>query len=105
MSADYTRIKGPDEQPDGGEQEIVTYHRDQYFDFVEALYKKYPGEWFAIAIEHEDNETGMVTGRIIAHHPASGMTFMPVQEYRQKHPNIDIDFFTTDMARPIWSPI
>jgi hypothetical protein len=102
MSADHSRIGRPDQQPDDGELEIVTYHRARYFEFVEDLTKKYPDEWFAIAIEHEDEETGMVTGRVLGHEWSSGMLLWPMREYRKKHPNTVIAFFRTNTGRLIW---
>jgi hypothetical protein len=101
MDADRTEIERPDEQPDD-ELEIVTYHRSRKDEFVEELTKKYPDEWFAIAIEHEDDKTGMVTGRVLAHDWSSGILLWPMREYWRKHPNTVIDYFRTNTGRLVW---
>ena len=75
--------------------EIVEYYYDAFGDLIDTLYQKHPGEWFAVAIEHEDEETGHVIGKIIAHDELAGLVTCAVIEHRRRHPDARIAFFST----------
>ena len=78
--------------------EIVEYYYDAYGDFVDKLYRKHPGEWFALAIEHEDDKTGHVLARIIAHHEIESLVTCALIEYHRQHPGAHVAHFFTGEA-------
>ena len=80
--------------------EIVEYYQGAFGDFVDALYRKHPGEWFAIAIEHEDDKTGHVIGRIIAHDEFASFVDCAVVEHHRRHPDARFAVFCTGEADP-----
>lgn len=78
----------------------MQYHEDHYLDFVEELYRKYPGHWFAILITKEGAATGITEGRVLAHGRNSGVVGKIAYDYHLEHPEAVIKAFTTAMAAP-----
>ncbi len=77
----------------------VRFREAEFMEFVSSLYHDYPEEWVAIAVEHEDRETGEVAGTIIAH--SGGLYDMtPMRLYHRAYPEGVIRLFSTRMTGP-----
>lgn len=97
---------GPGESRDDpeasqGKQQRVEYYHGAFLELASELHRDHPGEWFAIAIEHEDEETGHTIGRIIAHSPLDSLVICAIIEHRRKYPDVQIELFTTEIVDPV----
>ncbi|GEM_PF-3029685 len=78
----------------------VHFREADFMKFVRKLYRTYPDEWIAIAVEYEDRETGETSGTIIAH--SGGLDGMaPASAYHRANPERIIRMFSTRMVQPV----
>jgi hypothetical protein len=77
---------------------VISYREDAFFSFVRKLRRKYAGQWIALAINHEDYETGETRGTIVAHGWTQSGTLQAAGAYHAVHPETTIRFFTTDVV-------
>ncbi|HEY7293693.1 MAG TPA: hypothetical protein VH916_01580 [Dehalococcoidia bacterium] len=77
----------------------VRFRAVEFMDFVSSLYHDYPDEWVAMAVEHEDRDTGEIAGTIIAH--SGGLYGMaPAAMYHRAYPEGVVRLFSTRMTGP-----
>jgi integrase len=79
--------------------ERVTFNDDDFEAFLDALYRRYPYQWIALAMGETDPETGLTHGEILAHDVDHVRVADVAVAHRRAHPAIDVRFFTTAMGR------
>src|SRR5581483_2618418 len=79
--------------------EHVLFDDEDFNTFLDALYRRFPDEWIALAMGETDPETGLTHGEILAHDLSHAHVADVAVAYRRAHPELDVRFFTTAMGR------